>query len=91
MHLEVCKTATKVSKPILCHQTDDTKYDTHMVSMCNDYEVQPIYVRKQPKFPTRERNLAFRLSTNSTKFCINLGNELTVVEHGMDSSLAITY
>uniref|UniRef100_A0A1A9ZU71 Uncharacterized protein n=1 Tax=Glossina pallidipes TaxID=7398 RepID=A0A1A9ZU71_GLOPL len=61
MHLKVCKTMRKVSKPILCLQTDNTKYDTHMVNMCNDFEVQPIYVRKQPKFPTRERNLAVRL------------------------------
>uniref|UniRef100_A0A1B0AVS0 Uncharacterized protein n=1 Tax=Glossina palpalis gambiensis TaxID=67801 RepID=A0A1B0AVS0_9MUSC len=60
MHLKVCKTTTKVSKPILCVQTYDTKSDTHMINMCNDFEVQPIYVRKQPKFPTRERNLAVR-------------------------------
>lgn len=30
------------------------------VNLCSDYEVQPVFIRKQPKFPTRERHLAIR-------------------------------
>lgn len=30
------------------------------VNLCDDNQVQPIFIRKQPKFPTRERHLAIR-------------------------------
>ncbi|KAM7357479.1 prickle planar cell polarity protein 3-like isoform 1-T1 [Cochliomyia hominivorax] len=51
-----------ISKPlyvIVDHDQDDNNSDV-CVNLCNDYEVQPVLIRKQPKFPTRERNLAIR-------------------------------
>lgn len=35
------------------------------VNLCDDYQVQPIFIRKQPKFPTRERHLAIRRKKSS--------------------------
>lgn len=35
------------------------------VNLCDDYQVQPIFIRKQPKFPTRERHFAIRRKKSS--------------------------
>lgn len=34
--------------------------DDVCVNLCNNYEVHPVLIRKQPKFPSRDRNLAIR-------------------------------
>ncbi|XP_055841227.1 prickle planar cell polarity protein 3 isoform X4 [Episyrphus balteatus] len=35
----------------------------------DEFEVQPIYIRKTPKFPTRERHMAIRRKKSTTNFC----------------------
>lgn len=42
-----------------CENIYNIKNDIN-VNLCNNFQVQPIIIRKQPKFPTRERHLAIR-------------------------------
>ncbi|XP_073842155.1 four and a half LIM domains protein limpet isoform X3 [Musca autumnalis] len=52
-------TATQQQKHIYAF-SEDIKCGDINVNLCDDNQVQPIFIRKQPKFPTRERHLAIR-------------------------------
>ncbi|XP_037820186.1 prickle planar cell polarity protein 3 isoform X3 [Lucilia sericata] len=58
------------SHPLFAIIADDDIHNNKSINLCNDYEVQPILIRKQPKFPTRERNLAIRRK----KLCANVSS-----------------
>lgn len=51
---------TKPLYTIIDDESVDLNNEDVCVNVCNNYEVHPVLIRKQPKFPTRERNLAIR-------------------------------